>query len=53
MVQDAKEAENNKWIIYHALKMQELWKKEIDEAVEVVKRRVYDSKCEDGERIQP
>jgi hypothetical protein len=37
MFQGAKEAENNKWAIYHALKMQELWKREIDEAIKRVK----------------
>jgi hypothetical protein len=45
MVQDTKEAEN-KWATYHALKVQELWKREIDQAIEVVKRRVSDSKEE-------
>jgi hypothetical protein len=44
MVQDTKEAES-KWATYHALKMQELWKREIAEAIETVKRRVHDSKC--------
>jgi hypothetical protein len=46
MVQDKKEVENNKWAIYHALKMQELWKKEIDEAVEKVKGDIPKNKHE-------
>jgi hypothetical protein len=45
MAQNNIKAESNKCAIYHALKLQELWKKEIDEAIKVVKRRVPDSKC--------
>lgn len=50
MVRDKNVGENDKWVTYCNLMMQQLWKKEIEEAIEKVKQDSGAEKYQKGSR---